>query len=555
MLARLQVKNYVLIDSLEIDFPEGLIIITGQTGAGKSILLGALSLVMGSKADAAMVSENADNCVVEAEFDSVDASVRALLEENEVEWEEGHLIVRRVVNRSGRSRAFVNDSPVPVTLLHDISSRLVDIHSQHQTLLLSDKHFQLRVLDDYAGNAELRERCSTLWQEMHYLKSKLVSVEASIAAAARDRDYNDAQLRQLEAVSLSEGELSLLEEEQRQLANAEEIKNSLCGVEEIFSPSSGSEMMPLDAALKEIDKMLSKVAKYVPEASELAGRVASCRCELDDIYSEVASMNSRMDMSGSRLLEVEERMSLIYGLLHKHGCADEAELIALRDRLSTELCDSSRLEEEADELKKKISIVSSELDSVADQLHQTRAKAAVSFAESIQELVRSLELPYAVFNVDLNETGLSQTGRDSIVFTFSSTGRNPIDVAKCASGGEMSRIMLSLKAMMSRFSNMPTMIFDEIDTGVSGSVADKMGSMICEMGSNMQVFAITHLPQVAAKGSAHYLVEKHVSADTQAVSTIRQITAEERELEVARMLSGSVVTSAALANARALLQS
>ena len=555
MLTRLQVKNYVLIDSLEIDFPEGLTIITGQTGAGKSILLGALSLVMGSKADAGMVSENADNCVVEAEFDAVDASVRALFEENEVEWEEGHLIVRRVVNRSGRSRAFVNDSPVPVTLLQDISGRLVDIHSQHQTLLLSDRHFQLNVLDDYASNAELRGKCHDLWQQLHSLKTRLSAVEAAIAAAARDRDYNDAQLRQLESAALQEGELMTLEEEQRQLANAEEIKNSLCGVEELFSPSTDSEIMPLDSVLKEIDKNLSKVAKYVPEASELAGRVASCRCELDDIYSEVSTMNSRMDMSGERLLEVEERMSLIYGLLHKHGCADEAELIALRDRLSNELCDSSRLEEEAEELRTEISRISSDLNETADTLHVARKNAAESFAGSIQDLVRSLELPYAVFDVCVTDAPLSQTGRDSIVFTFSSTGRNPIDVAKCASGGEMSRIMLSLKAMMSRFSNMPTMIFDEIDTGVSGSVADKMGSLICEMGENMQVFAITHLPQVAAKGSAHYLVEKHVSAETQAVSTIRQITAEERELEVARMLSGSVVTSAALANARALLQS
>ena len=555
MLTRLQVKNYVLIDSLEIDFPEGLIIITGQTGAGKSILLGALSLVMGSKADAGMVSENADNCVVEAEFDAVDASVRALLEENEVEWEDGHLIVRRVVNRSGRSRAFVNDSPVPVTLLQDISSRLVDIHSQHQTLLLSDRHFQLKVLDDYAGNMQLRETCAALWQELHAQKSKLVSVEAAIASAARDRDYNDAQLSQLEAANLSEGELASLEEEQRQLANAEEIKSSLCGVEELFSPSSGTDMMPLDSVLKEMDKMLSKVARYVPEAAELASRVASCRCELDDVYSEISSMNSRMDMSGSRLQDVEDRMSLLYGLLHKHGCADEAELIALRDSLANELCDSSRLEDEAEELRNRISKLSSELDSVADQLHSAREKAAATFASSIQDLVRSLELPYAVFDVNVTDSPLSQTGRDTIIFTFSSTGRNPIDVAKCASGGEMSRIMLSLKAMMSRFSNMPTMIFDEIDTGVSGSVADKMGSMICEMGANMQVFAITHLPQVAAKGSAHYLVEKHVSADAQAVSTIRQIAAEERELEVARMLSGSVVTSAALANARALLQS
>ena len=553
MLTRLQVKNYVLIDSLEIDFPEGLIIITGQTGAGKSILLGALSLVMGAKADAAMVSEGADNCVVEAEFDSVDSSIKALLEENEVEWEAGHLIVRRVVNRSGRSRAFVNDSPVPVTILQEISGRIIDIHSQHQTLLLSDRNFQLGMLDDYAGNAALRTECSELWQRLSGLKARLAAVEAGIASAARDRDYNDAQLRQLEAASLSEGELASLEEEQKQLANAEEIKICLSGAEELFSPSSNAEMMPVDAVLKDIDRMLSKAARFVPEASELAERVASCRRELDDVCSEVSSLNARMDMSGDRLAAVEDRMSLIYGLLQKHGCTEEAELIALRDRLASELSGSEKLEEEADELRVSIASVSAELDKVADELHASRVRASEPFAAGIQDSVRSLEMPYAVFEVSVLDAALSGTGHDSVSFRFSASGRNPVDIARCASGGEMSRIMLALKEMMSRFSQMPTMIFDEIDTGVSGSVADKMGSMICDMGRNMQVFAITHLPQVAAKGTAHYLVEKSVASDAKAVSTIRRISGEDRILEVARMLSGSVMTPAAVANAKSLL--
>ena len=553
MLTRLQVKNYVLIDSLEIDFPEGLIIITGQTGAGKSILLGALSLIMGAKADASMVSEGADNCVVEAEFDSVDDSIKNLLEENEVEWEAGHLIVRRVVNRSGRSRAFVNDSPVPVSLLQEISGRIIDIHSQHQTLLLSDRNFQLGMLDDFAGNGPLRVKCAELWQKLNALKARLSCVEASIASASRDREYNDAQLRQLEAAALSEGELAALEDEQRQLANAEEIKNCLSGAEELFVPSANSEMMPVDHILKEIDRMLSKAARFVPEASELAERVVSCRRELDDVYSEVSSMNSRMDMSGDRLAAVEDRMSLIYGLLQKHGCADESELIALRDRLSSELYDSERLEEEAEDIRMQIASVSSELESVADCIHASRVKASVPFAGSIQDSVRSLEMPYAVFEVSVLEAPLSCTGHDAVSFRFSSVGRTPVDISKCASGGEMSRIMLALKGMMSRFSQMPTMIFDEIDTGVSGSVADKMGSMICDMGNNMQIFAITHLPQVAAKGSAHYLVEKHVGQDTRTVSTIRRISGEDRVVEVARMLSGSVLTSAAIANARSLL--
>ncbi len=555
MLARLQVRNYVLIDSLEIDFPEGLIIITGQTGAGKSILLGALSLVTGAKADASMVSDGADNCVVEAEFDAVDDSIRNILEENEAEWDEGHLIIRRVVNRSGRSRAFVNDSPVPVTVLQEISSRLIDIHSQHQTLLLSDRQFQLDILDHYAGNGQLRTECSAAWKELAALKAELARLESQIARIASDRDYNEAQFRQLEAASLREGELLELEEEQKQLANAEEIKSGLCAVEELFTAASSSgEAMSLDASLKESMKVLSKLGRYVPAASALADRIESCRLELDDILSEVSDINSRTDMSESRLEEVEARMSLIYGLLKKHACADESELIALRDRLSDELFDSTRLEEQAEDLRGQIRKVSAVLTGLADSLHEARAAAAPAFASSIAESVRNMELQYAVFETEVQDAPLSALGRDTVQFRFSATGKNPVDVARCASGGEMSRIMLSLKAMMARYTSMPTMIFDEIDTGVSGSVADKMGTMICGMGENMQVFAITHLPQVAAKGNAHYLVSKEIDPDTsKAVSTITRLTKEDRILEVARMLSGSVLTDAAIENAKSLL--
>ena len=555
MLNRLQVRNYVLIDSLEIDFPEGLIIITGQTGAGKSILLGALSLVTGAKADASMVSDGADNCVVEAEFDAVDDSIRNILEENEAEWDEGHLIIRRVVNRSGRSRAFVNDSPVPVTVLQEISSRLIDIHSQHQTLLLSDRQFQLDILDHYAGNGQLRTECSAAWKELAALKAEQARLESQIARIASDRDYNEAQFRQLEAASLREGELSELEEEQKQLANAEEIKSGLCAVEELFTAASSSgEAMSLDASLKESMKVLSKLGRYVPAASALADRIESCRLELDDILSEVSDINSRTDMSESRLEEVEARMSLIYGLLKKHACADESELIALRDRLSDELFDSTRLEEQAEDLRSQIRKVSAVLTGLADSLHEARAAAAPAFASSIAESVRNMELQYAVFETEVLDAPLSALGRDTVQFRFSATGKNPVDVARCASGGEMSRIMLSLKAMMARYTSMPTMIFDEIDTGVSGSVADKMGTMICGMGENMQVFAITHLPQVAAKGNAHYLVSKEIDPDTsKAVSTITRLTKEARILEVARMLSGSVLTDAAIENAKSLL--
>ena len=557
MLTRLQVRNYVLIDSLDVDFPEGLIIITGQTGAGKSILLGALSLIMGAKADAGMISDGADNCVVEAEFDvdPSDAPLKAELEENDVEWDEGHLIVRRVVNRSGRSRAFVNDSPVSVQVLQSISSRLVDIHSQHQTLLLSDRQFQLDILDHYAGNTALREQCADLWRRMGKIKADLAALDAKISSISSERDYTEARFRQLEEAGLREGELLELEEEQKQLANAEEIKTCLSYTEELFCPTSG-DASSLDSILKEASRQLSKAGRFITSVQELSERVDSCRRELDDILSDVSSANSRVDVSENRLEIVESRMSLIYSLMQKFSCRDEAELIAQRESLSEQLFDSTQLEEKRSQMQSQLDALTAEHTDVADRLNASRMEASASFAESIQNSIRDMELPYSVFEVEILPAPLSAAGRDSVAFRFSSTGKNPVDVAKCASGGEMSRIMLALKAMMARYANMPTMIFDEIDTGVSGSVADRMGSVICAMGEYMQVFAITHLPQVAAKGSAHYLVSKHIDPATSlAESKIERLSDEQRVLEVARMLSGSVLTDEAVANAKSLLRS
>ena len=553
MLSRLQVRNYVLIDSLEIDFPEGLIIITGQTGAGKSILLGALSLLMGAKADASMVSDGAENCVVEAEFEAEDNGVtKALLEENEVEWDGGHLIIRRVVNRSGRSRAFVNDSPVPVTILQDISSGLIDIHSQHQTLMLSDRNFQLETLDYFAGNADLRSKCMDVWRTLAAQRTELKEVEQKISRISAEQDYNEAQYRQLESASLRVGELDELEDEQKQLANAEDIKTALSAVEELFAPSS--DMLSLDSSLKEVDKALSRVSRYVPSVIELSERIDSCRRELDDIYSEVSALNSRIDVSPERLEAVEDRMSLLYSLMQKHSCHDESELIAVRDSLSELLFDSTALIEKRMQLQSEISMTEKELGNLADMLHQRRSEAAVKFAGELTQSIRYLELPFAIFEVSLSDCPVGPTGSDTVSFRFSSTGKNAVDVSKCASGGEMSRIMLALKAMRARYADMPTMIFDEIDTGVSGSVADKMGSMICNMGTYMQVFAITHLPQVAAKGSAHYLVSKEIDPiSSRAVSKIERLSDKQRVLEVARMLSGSTLTEAAVANAESLL--
>ena len=554
MLSKLHVKNFVLIDSLEIDFPEGLVIITGQTGAGKSILLGALSLVMGSKADAGMLSDGADNCVVEAEFEvgGQDEGLQLILDENDIESDEGHLILRRTVSPSGRSRAFVNDSPVPLQVLQSISSRLIDIHSQHQTMLLSDRQFQLSILDHYAGNLQLLHDCAGAWRELLRLRSELALLEQQIAAIERNRDYNQAQFRQLDSAALRPGELEELEQEQKSLANAEEIKAAFCCVEALFDSSASDDGMSVDASLKEASRQLGKISRFLPSVAQLSQRIDSCRLELEDIFSEVSSINGSTFLSEGRLEEVESRMSLIYSLMTKHSCANEAELIALRDSLSEELSDSDSLVERRNDLAKEIKQAEAAYNSIASALSRSRHDASESFARAIEESIRSLELPYAVFRLTLSESSPSASGTDAVSFCFSANNTEPVELSKCASGGEMSRIMLSLKAMMARYTQMPTMIFDEIDTGVSGSVADKIGSMVCEMGKYIQIFAITHLPQVAAKGNAHYLVSKEMK-DGRALSTITRIQGRERVMEVARMLSGARLTDAAIANAEELL--
>lgn len=550
MLRALHIRNYILIDSLDVDFPEGLVIITGQTGAGKSILLGALSLLMGARADASVISEGADSCVVEGEFDSSDETVRSILDENDVEWDNGHLIVRRVVHGSGRSRSFINDSPVTVAVLSSIAGRLVDIHSQHQSLMLADHGFQLSILDHFAGNGVLLGECREAWTRLQSLRAELNAARERLSRLAADRDYNESRYARLEAASLRPGELEELEAEQRQLANAEEIKLSLNGVDELFNPQGDSGRMGLSAMLKEASRQLSRISRYVDVAS-ITERLESARIELDDVESELEDINSRVDVSPERLQTVEERMSLLYDLLKKYSCSDIDSLIAVRDELSQALFDSSALDDRILELEDAVKAQSGVVDAVAAKLRKNREAAADGFARSIEESVRFLELDRAVFQVELRPVEAGPSGADEVSFLFSANGRNPVDVSKCASGGEISRIMLCLKAMMARFAEMPTMIFDEIDTGVSGSVADKMGTMICDMGKSMQVFAITHLPQVAAKGDAHFLVSK--GAGERVTSTMKKLSPEERVMEIARMLSGSVITDAAVANARTLI--
>ena len=553
MLRSLHVRNYVLIDSLDITFPEGLVIITGQTGAGKSILLGALSLLTGAKADASIISAGADSCVVEAEF-SVDdsAEIRALLDEADVEWEDGSLLIRRVVHSTGRSRSFINDSPVQVQLLADIAGQLVDIHSQHQSLMLTSRAFQLSLLDNYAGLGSERAEAAQSWQRLQTVRADLQAARDRLSHLAAESDYSRAQFDQLDRANLREGELEELEEEQKQLANAEEIKTNLAGAIDMLDPSD--ERLSVSSALTEARKLLEKTARYVPALSELAERLDSARIELDDICSEIDQIDSGIVLSQERLAEVEERISVIYQLLRRHNVRTVGELIEIREALSQELFDGTALEEKVAELEKQLAAAEKAYGDVCAKLRAGRAKAAPSLAREIEASIHALELEKALFTAELSEGKPGPTGADAVTFCFSATGKTaPVDLAKCASGGEISRIMLCLKAMMARYAGMPTMIFDEIDTGVSGSAAHKMGALICEMGESMQVFAITHLPQVAAKGSAHYVVEKSDDAQGRTVSTIREVRGDERVKEIARLLSGASITPEALANAKSLL--
>ena len=546
MLRSLHVRNYVLIDSLEIDFPEGLVIITGQTGAGKSILLGALGLALGGKADASLVGAHGETCVVEAEF-SVDgnAPLRALMAENDLE-EGDTLLIRRTLNRTGRSRSFVNDEPVSLPVLQALSEHLIDIHSQHQTLRLADPAFRMSLLDHYAGNAARLDACRKAWNDLQGIRKELADVTERLRRIAAEKDYNEALFARLDEAKLRDGEQEELEAEQKQLAHAEELKEYLNNCEDILAPAD--DRAPLTAQLKEAEKQAARAARFIPALEPLVQRLESTRLELEDIAEELESANARIDVSPDRLEQVEERMSLLYDLMKKHGVQSVGELIAERDRLSEALFDSTALEERRMDLEKRLTQAEKAYAATADALHDAREKASEGFANAILASLAFLELDHAVFRVELGAAPEGPSGRDAVRFLFSSTGKAPQDLSKVASGGELSRIMLSLKAMMARYTAMPALIFDEIDAGVSGSAADRMGQMICRMGEDMQVFAITHLPQVAAKGNAHYLVTKEND-----VTDIRLLSREERIREIARLLSGSVITDAAVANARALL--
>lgn len=537
MLTRLSISNYALISSLDITFPDGLIIITGETGAGKSILLGALSLILGKRADASVFSDTSRNCVVEAEFHD-----RRTGEE---------YILRRVITPAGRSRSFLNDEPVSLTDLAAISSRIIDIHEQHQHLLLTDPDFRLGVIDHFAGTAPLLEEYRRVYGEYESKDSEIRSLEDSIAEAERDSEYRRFQLGRLQEARLVSGEQEALESEQKVLAHAEDIRS---GLESAYS-SLNPEELSVAQLLKDAAARLSKYSSYDSRLQPLADRLDSCRIEVSDIEREIEDISSGITVSPERLEAVEERMSLIYSLQRKYGCDSVDALIALRDSLAASLSGTEEQQERLAKLKKELEVLGRRRRELADRLSEQRRGACDALSSELQEDIRSLEMPHAVFRAVVTPTEkLTLSGGDRLDFMFSANGPASLrDISKVASGGELSRVMLSLKGLLARYTSLPTMIFDEIDTGVSGRIADKMGDMIGRMGERMQIFAITHLPQIASKKGTHYLVYKEFGTDGTAATGIRRLDGEERVAEVARMLSGSELTSAAVENARELL--
>lgn len=538
MLKSLAVSNYALIENLEIDFPEGFIIITGETGAGKSILMGAIALLFGGRADLSVIKNKEKNCVVEALF----------------ELEAGkEITLRRVLSPNGKSRSFVDDEPVSAATLKELSENLVDIHAQHQHLLLADSGFQLSVLDSFAGNGELLQRYAAEYGLLSELTTRYNSLSSKIAKEEAESDYIRFQLSQLKEAKLQSGELEELEEELRILSNAGSIKSSLFNISNLISPE-GTEISLLQN-LKEAVAICSRISAEYKAAVALQERIESCRVELKDIEQEVRTKAESVNVNPERAALVEERLSLLYTLLKKHHVDTVDELIGIMEDLEQKSGITTEHRIELEKLEEEMRGCTERRNSLASELHARRIEASERFIEKMTSSVRELEMPHAMFKIEI--CGLQQyniTGRDSVTYFFSANKNiAPRELAKIASGGELSRIMLCLKALMATGKGMPSMIFDEIDSGVSGSIADKMGNLLDELSKKMQIFAITHLPQIACKGNCHLLVYKEIDGTGTTKTNIKEIHGEERVTEVARMLSGAELTEASIANARVLL--
>ncbi|MGM9759618.1 MAG: DNA repair protein RecN [Parabacteroides sp.] len=551
MLKSLYIQNFVLIDSLDIQLDKGFSVITGETGAGKSIILGALSLVLGQRADGKSIQKGMDKCVIEAVFDISKYQLEPFFLENDLEYDETACILRRELYASGKSRAFVNDSPVSLAIVRELGTRLIDIHSQHQNLLLGDNHFQLKVVDVMAENEIPLILYRKEYSHYQSLRRELKRVATLAAQSKQEEDYIRFQLEQLTDASLQSGEQEALEQEQEVLSHAEEIKGGLYRINQMLESDEMGVVPLLKGALSVADSL----DRFYPDGKEIVERLHSAYIELNDLASEVESRKDEIEFSPERLTWVQDRLNTIYTLEQKHHVSTVEELLELQERYARQLEEIGSFDEQIADLDKQIQISYQELLQQAAVLSTQRKAAAQRIEQQLVEMVQPLGMPNIRFQIQfVAREEPAADGMDDIDFLFSANKRAELQpVAQTASGGETARLMLCIKAMIAGFTALPVIIFDEVDTGVSGDIADKMGDIMQDLGEKMQVMTITHLPQIAAKGVAHYYVYKEDMED-RTVTRIRKLSDEERIREVARMLSGASLTEASLANAKDLLR-
>ena len=549
MLERLSIENYALIQQLELELSPSLNIITGETGAGKSILLGALGLIMGNRADTAVLKDSGRNCVIEGLFDMGGYGLETFFDENELDYER-HTVIRRIVTPAGKSRAYVNDLPVQLATLRELAAHLIDIHSQNQGVLVADGEFRIRVLDSLADNRGLRAEYGRAYRALREREQELARLREEVGRNRRDEEYMRFQWQQIAALGLHEGELQELEAEQRELSNAEGI---LAALSEAGGLMENDETGVL-AALKTAEAALQRIGGVLEGTSDLAARIHSAYVELKDVSGEVASLAGRIEDNPARLEAVDNRIGAVSDLMRRYGAASSDELLALGNDLATRLEAITDSDAEIAELEAETGALRVTAEGLAAAVTASRTEASALFDEAVGRVLARLGMPSARFVTEISPSGaLSPSGADSVRFLFNANGGEGLQsLERIASGGETSRVMLALKSIVARSTKLPTILFDEIDTGVSGKIADAMGRIIAELGDSMQVVNITHLPQVASKGETHFLVYKEASPSGN-VTRIRLLDREARVGEIAKMLSGSEVTEAAVAQARALL--
>lgn len=545
----MSIENYALIQQLELELSPSLNIITGETGAGKSILLGALGLIMGNRADTAVLKDSGRNCVIEGLFDMGGYGLETFFDENELDYER-HTVIRRIVTPAGKSRAYVNDLPVQLATLRELAAHLIDIHSQNQGVLVADGEFRIRVLDSLADNRGLRAEYVRAYRALREREQELARLREEVGRNRRDEEYMRFQWQQIAALGLHEGELQELEAEQRELSNAEGI---LAALSEAGGLMENDETGVL-AALKTAEAALQRIGGVLEGTSDLAARIHSAYVELKDVSGEVASLAGRIEDNPARLEAVDNRIGAVSDLMRRYGAASSDELLALGNDLATRLEAITDSDAEIAELEAETGALRVTAEGLAAAVTASRTEASALFDEAVGRVLARLGMPSARFVTEITPSGaLSPSGADSVRFLFNANGGEGLQsLERIASGGETSRVMLALKSIVARSTKLPTILFDEIDTGVSGKIADAMGRIIAELGDSMQVVNITHLPQVASKGETHFLVYKEASPSGN-VTRIRLLDREARVGEIAKMLSGSEVTEAAVAQARALL--